>query len=155
MLYTIPAAKHSEEEIRGALEAHPEIKFISVVGIDVGGNDTDEKIPVEEFLRDIEGFLKNGVQTDGSSVVLPKIADLNNGKVDIIPDRTVNWFVDHNFNYTDPETGLPIGTLRIPSSLIHNESDRVGSRVILRDAVFNFKEDLLELLKENPYVFDF
>ena len=155
MLYTIPAAKHSEEEIRGALEAHPEIKFISVVGIDVGGNDTDEKIPVEEFLRDIEGFLKNGVQTDGSSVVLPKIADLNNGKVDIIPDRTVNWFVDHNFNYTDPETGLPIGTLRIPSSLIHNESDRVGSRVILRDAVFNFKEDLLELLKENPYVFEY
>ena len=155
MIYTIPADKHSEEKIRGALTAHPEIKFISVVGIDVGGNDTDEKIPVEEFLKDIEGFLKNGVQTDGSSVVLPKIADLNNGKVDIIPDRTVNWFVDHNFNYTDPETGLPIGTLRIPSSLIHNESDRVGSRVILRDAVFNFKEDLLELLKENPYVFDY
>ena len=44
MLYTIPAANHSEEEIRGALLAHPEIKFISVVGIDVGGNDTDEKI---------------------------------------------------------------------------------------------------------------
>ena len=155
MLYTIPAANHSEEEIRGALVAHPEIKFISLVGIDVGGNDTDEKIPVEEFLKDIEGFLKNGVQTDGSSVVLPKIADLNNGKVDIIPDRTVNWFVDYNFNYTDPETGLPIGTLRIPSSLIHNESDRVGSRVILRDAVFNFKEDLMELLRENPYVFKY
>ncbi len=155
MLYTIPADNHSEEEIRGALVAHPEIKFISLVGIDVGGNDTDEKIPVEEFLKDIEGFLKNGVQTDGSSVVLPKIADLNNGKVDIIPDRTVNWFVDYNFNYTDSETGLPIGTLRIPSSLIHNESDRVGSRVILRDAVYNFKEDLLELLRENPYVFKY
>ena len=63
--------------------------------------------------------------------------------------------MDYNFNYTDPETGLPIGTLRIPSSLIHNESDRVGSRVILRDAVFNFKEDLMELLRENPYVFKY
>ena len=50
-----------------------------VVGIDVGGHDTDEKIPVEEFLRDIDGFLEGGVQTDGSSVVLPKIAALNNG----------------------------------------------------------------------------
>ena len=155
MLYTIPANKHSEEEIREALTQHPEVKFISVVGIDVGGLDTDEKIPVEEFLKDIEGFLANGVQTDGSSVVLPRIADLNNGKVDIIPDRTVNWFVDHNFNYPDPETGLPVGTLRIPSSLIHNDSDKVGSRVILRSAIYNFKEDLLELLKNNPYVFEY
>ena len=154
MLYTIPADQHSEKEIRDALKAHPEVKFVSLVGIDVGGHDTDEKIPVEEFLRDIEGFLQSGVQTDGSSVVLPKIADLNNGKVDIIPDKTVNWFVDHNFNYPDQETGLPVGTLRIPSSLIHNDSDRVGSRVILRDAIFNFKQDLMLLLKENPYVFE-
>lgn len=155
MLYTIPADKHDEDDIRGALEAHPEIKFVSVVGIDVGGHDTDEKIPVEEFLHDIDGFLRRGVQTDGSSVVLPKIADLNNGKVDIIPDRTVNWFVDHNFNYPDAATGLPVGTLRIPSSLVHNDSDRVGSRVILRDAIFNFKQDLLELLRKHPYCFDY
>lgn len=155
MLYTIPADKHDEDDIRGALGAHPEIKFVSVVGIDVGGHDTDEKIPVEEFLHDIEGFLQHGVQTDGSSVVLPKIADLNNGKVDIIPDRTVNWFVDHNFNYPDAATGLPVGTLRIPSSLVHNDSDRVGSRVILRDAIFNFKQDLLRLLEKHPYAFDY
>ena len=155
MLFTIPADKHSENEIREALKAHPEVKFISVVGIDVGGHDTDEKIPVEEFLQDIEGFLKGGVQTDGSSVVLPKIADLNNGKVDIIPDRTVNWFVDHNFNYPDPDTGLPVGTLRIPSSIVHNDSDRVGSRVILRDAIFNFKQDLMELLEQYPHAFDY
>ena len=132
MLYTVPADRHSEEDIRSILEQHPEVKFVSVVGIDVGGLDTDEKIPVQEFLKDIPGFLESGVQTDGSSVVLPKIADLNNGKVDIIPDSTVNWFVDHNFNYKDPETGLPVGTLRIPSTLIHNDSDKVGSRVILR-----------------------
>lgn len=155
MLYTIPADKHSAEEIRETLEAHPEVKFVSLVGIDVGGHDTDEKIPVEEFLKDIENFLETGVQTDGSSVVLPKIAKLNNAKVDIIPDTTVNWFVDHNLNYPDPYTGLPVGTLRIPSSLVHNDSERVGSRVILRDAVYNFKEDLMELLRENPYVFDY
>lgn len=155
MLFTIPPEAHSEKELKEILTAHPEVKFVSVVGIDVGGHDTDEKIPVNEFLQDIEGFLTGGVQTDGSSVVLPGIADLNNGKVDIIPDRTVNWFVDHNFNYRDPDTDLPVGTLRIPSSLVHNDSDRVGSRVILRDAIFNFKQDLMELMRDNPYVFDY
>lgn len=155
MLYTIPADKHSPEETDRILKAHPEIKFVSLVGIDVGGLDTDEKIPVEEFLKDMQKFLKHGVQTDGSSVVLPKIAKLNNAKVDIIPDTTVNWFVDHNFNYPDPETGLPIGTLRIPSTLVHNDSARVGSRVILRDAIYNFKQDLMQLLKKNPYVFEY
>ena len=155
MLFTIPPEAHSEKELKEILTAHPEVKFVSVVGIDVGGHDTDEKIPVNEFLQDIEGFLTGGVQTDGSSVVLPGIADLNNGKVDIIPYRTVNWFVDHNFNYRDPDTGLPVGTLRIPSSLVHNDSDRVGSRVILIDAIFNFKQDLMELLRDNPYVFDY
>ena len=155
MLFTIPPEAHSEKELKEILTAHPEVKFVSVVGIDVGGHDTDEKIPVNEFLQDIEGFLTGGVQTDGSSVVLPGIADLNNGKVDIIPDRTVNWFVDHNFNYRDPDTDLPVGTLRIPSSLVHNDSDRVGSRVILRDAIYNFKQDLMELLRDNPYVFEY
>lgn len=155
MLYIIPADKHSPVEISSILNAHPEVKFVSLVGIDIGGHDTDEKIPVEEFLGDIEKFLTNGVQTDGSSVVLPKIANLNNAKVDIIPDTTVNWFVDHNFNYPDPMTGLPVGTLRIPSSLIHNDSARVGSRVILRDAITNFKADLMELLEKNPYVFQY
>ncbi|MGN0702895.1 MAG: glutamine synthetase [Lentihominibacter sp.] len=155
MLFTIPPEAHSEKELRKILTAHPEVKFVSVVGIDVGGHDTDEKIPVNEFLQDIEGFLTGGVQTDGSSVVLPGIADLNNGKVDIIPDRTVNWFVDHNFKYRDPDTDLPVGTLRIPSSLVHNDSDRVGSRVILRDAIYNFKQDLMELLRDNPYVFEY
>ena len=52
-------------------QEHPEIKFVSLVGIDLSGNDTDEKIPIRLFLDDIDSFL-NGVaiQTDGSSVVL-------------------------------------------------------------------------------------
>ena len=97
------------ERVREILAAHPEVKFVSLMGIDIGGHDTDEKIPVEEFIDDMEKFLENGVQTDGSSVVLPNIAKLNNAKVDIIPDSTVNWFVDHNFNYQDYRTGLPVG----------------------------------------------
>ena len=155
MLYIIPADKHSPEEVSSILKEHPEVRFVSLVGIDIGGHDTDEKIPVEEFLGNMEKFMRHGVQTDGSSVVLPKIAELNNAKVDIIPDATVNWFIDHNFNYTDHETGLPVGTLRIPSSLVHNDSARVGSRVILRDAIRSFKEDLMQLLRENPYVFEY
>ena len=98
MLYVIPADSHEPEKVREILRQHPEIKFVSLMGIDIGGHDTDEKIPVEEFIDDMEKFLENGVQTDGSSVVLPNIAKLNNAKVDIIPDSTVNWFVDHNFN---------------------------------------------------------
>ncbi len=155
MLYVIPADKHDPQEIKELLEAHPEVKFVSLMGIDIGGHDTDEKIPVEEFIADMDKFLTSGVQTDGSSVVLPKIAKLNNAKVDIIPDLTVNWFIDHNFNYPDYETGLPVGTLRIPSSLVHNDSARVGSRVILRDAIQNFNEDLMELMRANPYVFKY
>ena len=155
MLFRISADRHSEAEIQRVLLAHPEVKFVSLVGIDIGGHDTDEKIPVSEFLKDIRKFLKEGVQTDGSSVVLPKIAKLNNAKVDIIPDTTVNWFVDHNFSYPDPETGLPVGTLRIPSSLVHDDDEGVGSRVILRDAIRNFKKDLLQLLRENPYVLEY
>ncbi|MDO4545860.1 MAG: glutamine synthetase, partial [Bacillota bacterium] len=92
MLFRIPPEDHSPEIIEKTLRDHPEVKFVSLVGIDVGGHDTDEKIPVEEFLKDIPKFLESGVQTDGSSVVLPKIAELNNAKVDIIPDVTVNWF---------------------------------------------------------------
>lgn len=154
MLFTIPAENHSREEIIETLQAHPEVRFVSLVGIDVGGHDTDEKIPTPLFIEDLEKFLTVGVQTDGSSVVLPKIADLNNAKVDIIPDLDVNWYVDHNFKHMDRETGLPVGTLRIPSFLVHNDVSEVGSRVILRDAIKNFKEDLMEIMEANPYVFE-
>lgn len=154
MLFTIPAGNHSPEEITSLLRAHPEVRFVSLVGLDIGGHDTDEKIPVNLFIEDMEKFLHSGVQTDGSSVVLPKIAELNNAKVDIIPDTEVNWYVDHNFKHVDRETGLPIGTLRIPSFLIHNDVAEVGSRVILRDAIINFKKELLQIIKENPYIFE-
>ena len=154
MLFNIPAGEHDIKEIKEVLQVHPEVKFVSLVGLDIGGHDTDEKIPVKAFTDNIERFLEHGVQTDGSSVVLPKIADLNNAKVDIIPDVDVNWYVDHNLKHIDLETGLPVGTLRIPSFLLHNDVNEVGSRVILRDSVAAFKKTLMEMLKENPYVFD-
>ncbi len=155
ILFNIPADSHSKGEIVNILKIHPEIQFVSLVGIDIGGHDTDEKIPVQYFLKDIDKVLTSGVQTDGSSVHLPGIADLQNAKVDIIPDLSVNWYVDYNYTNKDVATGLPVGTLRIPSFLKHNDTAEVGSRVILRDMVKNFKEDLLKLMKENPYVLEY
>ncbi len=154
MLFSLRADEHSADEIRAALAAHPEVRFVSVVGLDIGGHDTDEKIPVREFLKDIDGFLAHGVQTDGSSVVLPKIAALNNAKVDLIPDKDVNWYVDYNYKNPNPANGLPTGTLRIPAYLKHNDTFDVGSRVMLRDALSNFERDLIDLMRKNPYIFD-
>lgn len=154
LLFLIPPTQHTPEEINSILTQHPEIKFVSLVGVDLGGNDTDEKIPVGLFLKDIHNFLSCGVQTDGSSVVLPDIATLNNAKVDLIPDPSVNWFVDYNFDHLDTHTGLPVGTLRIPSFLLHNGVQQVDSRSILLKAVNYFKEQLRSLIKDCPYVWD-
>lgn len=154
MLYCIPPEKHNKEDLTQILKAHPEIKFVSFVGIDMSGNDTDEKIPVHAFLDDYEKLMTTGVQTDGSSVVLPNIAVLNNAKVDIVPDKDVNWYVDHNLIHIHEKTNLPIGTLRIPSFLIHNDVAEVGSRVILRDSIKYFEDEMYKILKENPYVFE-
>ncbi len=116
LLYYIPAGKYGKEGVLSILEQHPEIKFVSLVGVDLAGNDTDEKIPMETFFSDYETFFDGtAVQTDGSSVVLPGIATLNNARVDIWGDPGVNWFVDYNYDNIDTETGLPIGTLRIPA----------------------------------------
>ena len=155
MLFTIGPEDHSADRIKTILNEHPEVQFVSLVGIDIGGHGTDEKIPVRAFIKDIDKFLTEGVQTDGSSVVLPKIADLNNAKVDIIPDLDVNWYVDYNFDHVPQSIGLPVGSLRIPSYLRHNDTFEVGSRVVLRDAVAAFKKELMELLKANPYVFEY
>ena len=155
MLFTIGPEDHSADRIKTILNEHPEVQFVSLVGIDIGGHGTDEKIPVRAFIKDIDKFLTEGVQTDGSSVVLPKIADLNNAKVDIIPDLNVNWYVDYNFDNVPQSIGLPVGSLRIPSYLRHNDTFEVGSRVVLRDAVADFKKELMELLKANPYVFEY
>ena len=148
LLYTIKA-KTPKEEIIKQLSEHPEIKFVSLVGIDLAGNDTDEKIPVRLFIKDIDEFYTGtAVQTDGSSVVLPGIATLNNAKVDMPVDANVNWFVDYNFEYFDDETNKPVGTLRIPSFLIH-EGKRVDSRAVLTDTLSFVKRELLDIFHEH------
>ncbi len=151
LLFTILSSQLSPKKITEILNKHTEIQYVSVVGVDLGGNDTDAKIPVTLFLEDIEKFLTCGVQTDGSSVVLPEIASLNNARVDIIPDTTVNWFVDYNFENIDPVTKSPVGTLRIPSFLIHNGIDKVDSRSVLHNAIKHFKSELLSIFKEYPH----
>ncbi len=151
LLYTIKANTPKDEIIQ-LLKNHPEIKFVSLVGIDLAGNDTDEKIPVRVFLKDIEDFYAGtAVQTDGSSVVLPGIATLNNAKVDMPVDPSVNWFVDYNFEYFDDETNKPVGTLRIPSFLIH-EGKRVDSRAVLTDTLNFVKQELLKIFHENEKI---
>lgn len=150
LLFTIPKKYHNKESLISIFEEHPEIKFVSLVGVDLAGNDTDEKIPSKLFLKDMESFLHGtAVQTDGSSVVLPGIATLNNAKVDMIADLDCNWFVDYNYDFIDPLTNRPVGTLRIPCFLVH-EDKAVDSRHILKNAIDTFKSNILNLLKKYP-----
>ncbi len=151
LLYVIPA-NSSKEEVLKYVSEHPEIKFVSLVGIDMAGNDTDEKIPMHIFVKDIDDFYAgSAVQTDGSSVVLTGIATLNNAKVDMPIDPTVNWFVDYNYEHYDETLGKPVGTLRIPAFLVH-EGKRVDSRAVLADTLEFVKKNMLELLRANPKV---
>lgn len=154
MLYTLTPSEHDYETVRSKLAAHPEVRFVSFTGVDMGGHNTDEKIPVNAFLNDMESMLADGVQTDGSSVALPTIADLSNARVDIMPDPDVNWYVEYNYNNIDYETKLPTGTLRIPSYLRHNGDTMVGSRTFLKDSVDKFKAEFEETLAKHPYVFE-
>ena len=150
LLFTIPKKYHNRESLISIFEDHPEIKFVSLVGVDLAGNDTDEKIPSKLFLKDIDSFLHGtAVQTDGSSVVLPGIATLNNAKVDMIADLDCKWFVDYNYDFIDPLTNKPVGTLRIPCFLIH-EDKAVDSRHILKNSIDTFKSNLFSLLKKYP-----
>lgn len=153
LIYVIPKEKHSEKDIKEILLAHPEVKFVSLVGIDLSGNDTDERIPIKVFLNDVHGFSKGAIQTDGSSVVLPGIATLNNAKLDMLADLDCNWFIDYNYENIDLETSLPIGTLKIPCLLLH-DSIPVDSRSILKRSVLSFKTTLLNLFKEYPSSLD-
>ena len=154
MLYTLGRDEHDRESVMNRLTAHPEVKFVSFTGVDMAGHNTDEKIPISVFMEDMEKMLAEGVQTDGSSVALPLIADLSNARVDIMPDMDVNWYVEYNFDNIDYDTKLPTGTLRIPSFLRHNGESMVGSRSFLKDSVSRFKAQFEETLAANPYVFE-
>ncbi len=148
LLFLIPPAERNVEGLKKIFTVRPEIKFVSLTAVDLGGNDTDEKIPTNHFLKNIDEYLSGGVQTDGSSVVLPGIATLNDGKVDLITDPSVNWIVDYNYEFEDMETRLPVGTLRIPSFLKHRDR-LVDSRAILKAAQESVARRVIELLRGN------
>lgn len=151
LLYVIPA-NTSKTKVISLLKKHPEIKFVSLVGIDLSGNDTDEKIPIHYFLDDINAFYDGtAVQTDGSSVMLTGIATINNAKVDMPIDPTVNWYVDYNFEHYDEVSALPVGTLRVPAFLVHN-GVRVDSRAVLKDTLVYVRKELMKLFKANPKI---
>jgi len=150
LLYIIAKENHNIEDLKEILNNHTEIKFVSFVGIDLSGNDTDEKIPVTLFIEAIKAFLKGvAVQTDGSSVVLPGIATLDNAKVDMVTDLNCKWFVDYNYDFIDSKTNRPVGTLRIPCFLYHDNKP-VDSRHILTSAVSTFKENLMTIFTDHP-----
>ena len=149
MLYKIKEEKHNERDLKKVLSDYPEIKFVSLMGIDLYGNGTEEKIPINIFLKNIDEFLNGiAVQTDGSSVALPGIATLNDAKIDMVVDKECDWFIDYNNYLMDEETNKPVGTLIIPAFLYHN-GVAVDSRSILKLAEKTFKEEILKLIQEN------
>ncbi|WBW97482.1 glutamine synthetase [Oceanirhabdus sp. W0125-5] len=149
LLYKIPASIHDVGTIKKLLYEHSEIKFISLVGIDLSGHDTDTKIPVKLFLDDLQDFLNGSVQTDGSSVVLPIIATLNNAKIDLVPDLSVDWFVDYNYELV--KDGFPVGTLKIPCFLFH-DGKAVDSRSILNNSIKALETSIMDMLKDSPEI---
>ena len=123
LLYTIPPSQNDEASVKMTLTRHPEVEFVSFAGVDIWGYATDEKIPVKTFIEDYRKLMEKGVQTDGSSVMLPKIAELNNAKVDIIPDRDVNWYVDYNLG-NRREDGSPFKSVLTNTELGFYENDQ-------------------------------
>jgi glutamine synthetase len=148
LLYFIDPGTYDDQGLLKLINDHSEIKFVSLVAVDLGNNHTDEKIPIELFKEDVSGFLVKGVQTDGSSVVLPEIAELSNAKVDLLPDKNVRWFIDYNYDLLDPLSSLPVGTLVIPAFLCH-EDKLVCSRSVLKRSATRLKENLLELISNS------
>jgi glutamine synthetase len=152
LLYVITPEKQNREDLLQILKEHQEIKFVSLMGVDFAGNDTDEKIPIKLFIDDIHAFLEgSAAQTDGSSVVLPGIATLNDARVDMQVDRTANWYVDYNYEHFDADTGKMVGTLRIPCFLLHN-GKLVDSRSILQNTLDYVSAELKKLFKKYPKV---
>lgn len=142
LTYFIDPTKSSIKEIEEQLRNADEIKFVSLAGVDLGNHTTDERIPKGLVLENLEDFLATGIQTDGSSVFLPIIAELDDAKVDILPDKNIKWFVDYNYS-----NGTPTGTLVIPSYLRHS-NQLVGSRSILKNTTKYIKKEILQLLED-------
>lgn len=148
MLYYIEAFKYDKHELIELIKSERQIKFVSLSAVNLGNNHTDEKIVISELTENYDAFMKSGIQTDGSSVFLPLIADINHAQVSLIPDKSVKWFIDYNYEHLDAETGRPIGTLVIPSFIEHC-GRMVCSRSILKRTRDFFESELVRLFNEN------
>lgn len=152
IIYKIKPEKHNEKDLKRIIQEYPELKFVSLMAVDLYGNSTEEKIPIKEFIKDIDNYLYGiAVQTDGSSVALPGIATLNDAKIDMIVDVDCDWFIDYNYNLVDEDTNKYVGTIIIPCFLEHN-GVRVDSRSILKKAENTFTDEVFNLIKEYPEV---
>lgn len=152
LVYTIPKDKLTPESLTQILDQHDEIRFVSIAAVDLIGHETDTKIPIKIFRKDMNLFFEGiAAQTDGSSVFLPEIATLNNAKVDMVADTDCNWFVEYNYGLLDEATGKPLGTLKVPCYLYH-EGVAVDSRHILQEAENHFKERIWKLFRENESI---
>lgn len=144
LVTVVPEQSKRRDELKEFILKHPYLRFVSLVGVDLLGNDTDERIPIEHFLKNLEDIFAGGVQTDGSSVNLPGIAELNDAKVDFLIDFERRWVVDYNHELTD-DNGLPTGTIRIPVYFRHHDRFYC-SRSVLRDTLDHVRRELLPLL---------
>ena len=151
LLYQISKKSCTNDEIKNMLSKHKNIRFVSLMGVDLGGNSIDEKIPIELFLEDIDAFLQSAIQTDGSSVELHNIATLNDAKVDLMPDSNSKWYIDYNFDHIDDEVNKPVGTLKIPAFLIHGNK-KVCSRGVLQKADRYFKKTFIDICAKYPHI---
>ncbi|MBU1244169.1 glutamine synthetase [Myxococcota bacterium] len=144
LVTVVPEQSKRRDELKEFILKHPYLRFVSLVGIDLLGNDTDERIPIEHFLKNLEDIFAGGVQTDGSSVNLPGIAELNDAKVDFIIDFERRWVVDYNHELVD-DNGLPTGTIRIPVFFRHHDRFYC-SRSVLHDTLEHVRRELRPLL---------
>lgn len=154
LIYRIESSKCNKSELLKILKKHPEIKFVSFVAVDLMGKDTDEKIPIEYFIKNMDELINGGIQTDGSSVNLGNLATLSDARVDLIPDNSVDWYVDYNYENIDSKTHLPTGTLRIWSYLLHN-GRYVDSRHILKSSLIYLKKYIVDKINSDKEILDY
>ncbi len=145
--YIIPEECKQSDGLKEYILKNPFIKFVSLAGVDFLGNDTDERIPIEYFLKNMEDIFAGGVQTDGSSVNLEGIASLNDGKVDFVIDFERRWLIDYNYEFL-LDDGFPVATIRIPIYFRHNGS-YYCSRSVLNDTVAYIRKAVLETVKKD------
>lgn len=155
-IYILPDFVKTKENLKEFLLFQSKIRYISFRAIDFGGDITSEIIPVERFFEEPE-IIETGIQTDGSSIVLPLISSIIDAKVQVVPDKSLKWVVDYN-----EQTGL--GTLEIYSHLVHSDviekhaqiiaiNDNVDSIHISQQAEQFLQKELTPIIFDHyPYV---